>query len=300
MATNNNPARRTNSLRTINSETQAVARPSSGKASKNKSKGKTSTKTRVIDVIEISSDEDEPVAPLKRRNDVGDLERQVKKLKEVSTLSHRSAVCSPLLTVNRRFKENEGLKKKQRESEDAIARYKQDISELRSELKGPESTSGTLSTGDLEDYISCEICENKLWTPYILPGCGHAFCKNCLQEWFDTTRNKALAQGQNNPFAHLPEQIRLVVQQNPNLADLVMAQYGYPPPPPPPTPQYTCPSCRTPVSGRPVEDFALKSIVRLVAKAQGETSPKKVPNNRGRGRGPPVAEDPWARFFPRA
>jgi hypothetical protein len=62
----------------------------------------------------------------------------------------------------------------------------------------------------------------------------------------------------------------------------------------PPSPQYTCPTCREPVRIRPTEAFALKAIVRVIAAATGESSPKK----------PPVAKivkgkaGPWDGFFP--
>ncbi|ESK91037.1 ring finger domain-containing protein [Moniliophthora roreri MCA 2997] len=267
------PARRSTSSRRLLSETQAVTR-SIGKGSDPSSKNKGKSTAKIIDVIEISSDEDEPVVPLKRKKEVfvegqRDLERQLKKLKE----------------------ENEGLKKKQLESDKEIERFKQ---ELR--LKQANSTSATLPISDLEDHISCEICTLKLWTPYILPDCGHTFCQSCLQDWFNTTHNQHFAQPQNDPYAHLPAHVRLMVQQDPGLANYVAVQL---PPPPRPPVQYTCPTCRTDVRHRPVEDFVLKAVVRTVAQAQGESSPKKAPVTKGRGRVPPVPEDPWGKFFPR-
>lgn len=70
-----------------------------------------------------------------------------------------------------------------------------------------------------------------------------------------------------------------------------------------PQPQYTCPTCREAVKNRPVEDFALKALVRTVAAAVGENSPRKqlaeIPG-RGTTRAPPVKSDPWDIFFPRA
>ena len=56
-------------------------------------------------------------------------------------------------------------------------------------------------------------------------------------------------------------------------------------------PRYTCPKCREEVKTRPTEDFALKSLVRTIAGATGEKSPKK-PVGRGQRR-----EDPWSAFF---
>jgi hypothetical protein len=60
-----------------------------------------------------------------------------------------------------------------------------------------------------------------------------------------------------------------------------------------PQPTYTCPTCREQVKNKPVEDFALKSVVRTVAGAMGENSPTKKVNGRvGNGR-----PGPWDRFF---
>jgi hypothetical protein len=64
-------------------------------------------------------------------------------------------------------------------------------------------------------------------------------------------------------------------------------------------PKYSCPICREPASSRPVEAFALKSLVRIVGKAQGEDSPKKPPA-KGKGKRAMRAapeEGPWDRFF---
>lgn len=61
-----------------------------------------------------------------------------------------------------------------------------------------------------------------------------------------------------------------------------------------PKPEYICPSCRTPVKSRPSENYALKSLVRVVAEASGESSPQK-PTPVGRARSP---GNIWEGFFP--
>jgi hypothetical protein len=61
----------------------------------------------------------------------------------------------------------------------------------------------------------------------------------------------------------------------------------------PPTPQYTCPTCREPVRTRPIEVFAMKAIVRVVAAAAGESSPKKTVNKNWKEKA-----GPWDKFFP--
>jgi hypothetical protein len=60
-------------------------------------------------------------------------------------------------------------------------------------------------------------------------------------------------------------------------------------------PEYTCPTCRKEVKNKPVEDFALKSVVRTLAGAMGEHSPTKKANGRGGGNG--KAQGPWDGFF---
>ena len=52
-------------------------------------------------------------------------------------------------------------------------------------------------------------------------------------------------------------------------------------------PPYTCPSCRAPVKKRPIEAFALKSIVHTIAAAEGE-QPPQVLNAAGR-----LGDHPW-------
>lgn len=71
-----------------------------------------------------------------------------------------------------------------------------------------------------------------------------------------------------------------------------------------PHPQYTCPFCRANVKSKPVEVYALKNLVRIVAKAEGEgeESPRKeVPSKeKGKRSGPVLSQGPWDRFFPKA
>lgn len=48
-----------------------------------------------------------------------------------------------------------------------------------------------------------------------------------------------------------------------------------------PKPVYTCPTCREKVTARPVEVFALKEVVRRIAKLTGgESSPRRTGGNR--------------------
>ena len=59
-------------------------------------------------------------------------------------------------------------------------------------------------------------------------------------------------------------------------------------------PHYTCPTCRGDVKKKPVDDFALKAVIHLIATRNGESSPKgkeQWTTMRGEGTGP------WAGFF---
>lgn len=154
-----------------------------------------------------------------------------------------------------------------------------------------------------------------------LPECGHVFCESCLQDWFSTTLQQHLTNHPNyslaNANAPLPAHLRTLVaqcRQHPGNTGLKLQleaqialhrvhQYenrqmggavgdGL-------DPVYTCPTCREEVKTRPVEDFALKAVVRVVAEAMGEGSPSKATVARG-GRGAKGKKlgGPWDGFFP--
>ncbi|KAF7343486.1 RING-type domain-containing protein [Mycena venus] len=121
---------------------------------------------------------------------------------------------------------------------------------------------------DLEEQITCEVCSAKLWSPFILT-CGHTFCQQDLENWFST----ALRQ-HRNVYPHynvntIPVNVYGIFQQLP-------------------LPPYTCPKCRQSVRSKPIQNFAVKGLVRAVAGQSGETSPKK----------PADATNVWGQFFP--
>lgn len=102
--------------------------------------------------------------------------------------------------------------------------------------------------------------------------CGHVFCLGCLLNWFDETHVRFLDShpGYAPPTAYL----RMVLQrplefpQECYKALMHMAQF--------PGPEYTCPSCRTAVTRRPVEDFKLKALVSWLSSVQGVKPPKPI------------------------
>ncbi|KAF8208296.1 hypothetical protein K438DRAFT_1813769 [Mycena galopus ATCC 62051] len=125
-----------------------------------------------------------------------------------------------------------------------------------------------LVAADLEDQITCEVCSAKLWSPFIL-NCGHTFCQQDLEDWFST----ALKQ-HRNVYPHYNVNAPAVNAYN-------MYQQL-------PLPPYTCPKCREKVVSKPVQNFAVKGLVRAVAGQAGEASPKKTVDGT----------NVWSRFFP--
>ncbi|KAF9467352.1 hypothetical protein BDZ94DRAFT_1249139 [Collybia nuda] len=234
------------------------------------------------DVIEISSDDDDrppiaaPPSPTQK------LRRQIKKLKE----------------------ENDKYKQDLMKVKQELTKSHAEISELKL-LPQPGKGKLILDAGQLEDNVNCEICTAKMWLPHILPECGHTFCQSCLQDWFGTTLAQFMTLHPHynvnapHPYAH---HFQAFVGQNPYMhhaphAAAMFAQYQQL------VPQYTCPTCREVVKSRPVEDFALKALVRTVARAAGENSPERpqvVTYGGVRGRLPaPRLNGPWDKFFPK-
>ncbi|KAK7042373.1 RING-type domain-containing protein [Favolaschia claudopus] len=153
------------------------------------------------------------------------------------------------------------LQTKIRELERVNAAMKRENDELKKKQ--------TLST-DLEEQISCEVCSGTLWAPYILT-CGHTFCQHDLENWFSV----ALKQHRNVYPHYNPN-----AQQHANVYGFYQQQLQLP------LPAYTCPKCRDKVSARPIQNFAVKAVVRAVH--AGESSPKKTVDGA----------NIWNRFFP--
>ncbi|KAJ7507268.1 hypothetical protein B0H11DRAFT_1970967 [Mycena galericulata] len=123
---------------------------------------------------------------------------------------------------------------------------------------------------DMEDQVTCEVCSSKMWSPFILPDCGHTFCQQDLEDWFETAlkRHRTMYPHYdvNAPAFNVYGHIQKV-----------------------PLPPYSCPKCREQVRSKPIQNFALKNFVRVVAGKVGENSPKKIVGN---------STNVWGRFFP--
>lgn len=61
-----------------------------------------------------------------------------------------------------------------------------------------------------------------------------------------------------------------------------------------PQPVYTCPTCRDVVRNKPVEIFALKSVVEIISHAMGKAGPK-VMSVKGKE---PASAGSWDEIFP--
>ncbi|KIK68883.1 hypothetical protein GYMLUDRAFT_67583 [Collybiopsis luxurians FD-317 M1] len=156
-------------------------------------------------------------------------------------------------------------------------------------------SNGKISISEVEDSVFCEVCTLKMWTPYILE-CGHAYCGSCLEDWFNTILNQHKAV---HPHYNINQQQYAHAEAfafgHPHYMHLLGGGISHP--------KYTCPTCREQVRNPPIEDFNLKKVVRAVARAQGETSPRKegADSNRRKGKAklkaPVMRPDPWSKFF---
>jgi len=254
------------------------------------------------DIIILSSDDDKPSRPSKSAP-----------TKKTSRQREKAPVVIPFGDILEITSEEEGgsspeetstntsmaeLQNTVKRLEKENSKLRQDSTEARRELlelraaRNADRRKLDLDTSQLEDIISCEICALKMWNPYTL-GCGHTFCQSCLEDWFSTTLAQHMTAYPNytaNP--PVPAHIRgfpAHVQQQARL------QIAHMQPPPPP---YTCPTCRQAVKNQPAEAFAMKAMVRTIANAMGETSPRKAAPPRRNGL-IVAREGPWDGFFPK-
>ncbi|KJA27719.1 hypothetical protein HYPSUDRAFT_130366 [Hypholoma sublateritium FD-334 SS-4] len=229
------------------------------------------------EIIEISSDEEDkhPHSMMPQPSVIADYRRQISKIREES-VKYKQDLARVAKEVNSLREENQTLKASRK----------------------PDATKIVLDAAQLADGLDCEICTCRMWTPYILPNCGHSFCQSCLQDWLGATQAQFLATNPEPPVAtyHLLDTLRTLIQ-NPALAavphvqTLLASQV-------PALPKYTCPTCREQITSRPTEAFALKSLIHTIAVAAGETIPKKPATTNKKGKSVGTLPGPWDGFFP--
>lgn len=136
------------------------------------------------------------------------------------------------------------------------------------------------------------------WILNSLPGCGHSFCQSCLHDWFGATQTQFLTAHPQGPEINYPlMEILRQIGQNPHIATLPYVQTLLTSQMPA-HPVYTCPTCREPVTSRPIEPFAQKALVHTIAAAAGEVVPKTGQTTNKKGKGTGVIQGPWDKFFP--
>ncbi|KAJ7135424.1 hypothetical protein C8R43DRAFT_617337 [Mycena crocata] len=156
---------------------------------------------------------------------------------------------------------NDRIKKLEKEN----ARIRKENEEIKK-----QQVKEAVNMEDLEDQVTCEVCSSKMWSPFILPDCGHTFCQQDLENWFST----ALKQ-HRNIYPHYTVNAPAM-----NVYGLMQRL---------PLPPYTCPKCREKVRSKPIQNFALKGLVRAVAGKVGESSPRRAPGS---------STNTWGQFFP--
>ncbi|TBU47281.1 hypothetical protein BD309DRAFT_998473 [Dichomitus squalens] len=244
---------------------QAVERKSNKQRSKQKAKAPLPPAS---EIIEISSDEDEPLAK-KPSGSTAAFEKRINELEE----------------------ENKNLKR-------ALAAAKTAQPHPVPLAKVPTPTPDAKSDkvlSAIEEHVSCEVCTLKMWNPFTL-ACGHTFCKDCLQDWFSTAHMQHLtANPTYDPQRLIPLHLRAALARHDLAAPqrrhiereiaLITASTSHP--------QYSCPTCRVLVRAKPAENFVVKHLVRTIAAAQGESPPKEPPRALHR-----ALEGPFDGFFP--
>ncbi|PSR79630.1 hypothetical protein PHLCEN_2v6931 [Hermanssonia centrifuga] len=251
------------------------------------------------DIIELTSGDEAPSAPSRKRSPHRSLQsKDQNSERRTENLENENRWLKEELRKFTTKAPSSNLKgtdlDRLRELEATVARSEKVRYGIQNERSPSTKYLSPQTMENLVEHITCEICTLRMWSPYTL-SCGHTFCLNCLQDWFSTALVQHMTAHPNwtvNP--RLPDRIRTHLN-NPNLSEQqrqtanrqVQAMHIATP-----QPKYTCPSCRHPVTSKPSEVFIIKDVVRTIAGAEGEKSPKR--NTAGRR----PTESPWDGFFP--
>ncbi|KAF5351920.1 hypothetical protein D9756_007459 [Leucocoprinus leucothites] len=276
---------------------------------KKKPKSNPKAQSQPVDVIEISSDEDD--VPPSQESLIEDLRSQVKKLKqEVERYQNSStSLAQELFQCHTELKEAK-VKASQHQSTDG----KLVLSSTPSRIPHKSTIPSTVRS--VHAACTPPACEHYFVTPLTptefhreakptivnrLPDCGHTFCLSCLRDWFGTAQARFI---QAHPHWHqntmnayvqrLQTILRPEYLAHPQLYHQLQQLQQ-------PTPEYTCPTCRKQVYRRPVEVYTLKSLVRTISAADEEEKlniPPDQPYVEQR-HGHLVVVDPWDGYFPR-
>ncbi|KZS99752.1 uncharacterized protein LAESUDRAFT_765218 [Laetiporus sulphureus 93-53] len=257
-----------------------------------------------VDVIILSSDDEAPAKAPSKPNKPKAKGRMRARMPfpfplnvEVVEISSDEEMLK-LKTVHRSKSTIGNVQQQMKSMQNEIARLKGELSSAKARAREMEKASQQAMSGSsLDDVTNCEICTLRMWTPSTL-ACGHTFCQNCLQGWFGSQLAQYMS---THPHHNMPnlEAYRIALrdpflsaQQRIELESqlrIAILQHH---------PDYTCPSCRAVVKERPIEVYAIKSVVRSAAGAAGETSLTKYAPSNARNHGGHRLDNPWDGFFP--
>ncbi|KAG2343000.1 hypothetical protein BDR05DRAFT_963372 [Suillus weaverae] len=269
--------------------------------------GKIRPPKRKLSTISLSSDEG-PMVPKAPRQDGSSWDRENAKLKQVCLSDNRN-FNSVLTGVQRQVASQriqlDNSKKRLEEQSQELgaqslelnARHKE-IQSQQEKLAALEAKEPSIDATKLDDMLSCDICAQLMYSPYLLLDCGHSYCEGCLKGWFDETltkhirahpaydmhrkpvpRNFPQILDTISPYVSRPIQMQLQALYNNSRQQ---------------QPEYTCPGCRKEVTGKPVVNFAVKDMVSIVGRVLGRPDTRREPSNiRGQQAGP------FDGFFPR-